>query len=172
MFNYKVRSIFYVRLSISSRTISAETMRTPVFLKYAKVCTFSIINSNFCVGNYVFAFIHLVPHESCNLIVCACVVLFAIYKCHLFINVILKYLWVMNWAVLPYLPSLASEKREIFLRIANGLLSTPIITPTHRLMDELTWKSLCVFLVRKKNISRDFQQNDFAAFSWTTVDLF
>lgn len=44
----------------------------------------------------------------------------------------------MNWAVLPYLPSLASEKREIFLRIANGLLSTPIITPTHRLMDELT----------------------------------
>ena len=54
------------------------------------------------------------------------VVLFAIHKCHLFINVVLKYLWVMNWAVLSYLPSLASEKREIFKGIANGLPSTPL----------------------------------------------
>lgn len=151
MFNYKVRSIFYVRLSISSRTISAETMRTPVFLKYAKVCTFSIINSNFCVGNYVFAFIHLVPHESRNLIVCACVVLFAIYKCHLFINVILKYLSdeLGSASILAIISQW--EERDFLAYCKRPPLNTPgpIITPIHRLMDELTWKSLCVFLVHK-----------------------
>lgn len=170
MFNYKVRSIFYVRLSISSRTISAETMRTPVFLKYAKVCTFSIINSNFCVGNYVFAFIHLVPQESCNLIVCACVVLFAIYKCHLFINVILKYLSdeLGSASILAVISQW--EERDFLAYCKRPPLNTHY-NPNPQINGLIDLK-IIMCVPSPQNISRDFQQNDFAAFSWTTVDLF